>query len=838
MSSSAISNIEFNQSVEKLKTDGSNWIMFQRRFTIAMNDRELYEHLTGDAVQPSPVDAAKPTDAEKASIKEWKKNENKAMSLLVSRLHDSTFTKYMRKTTVAEIWAGLITEFSMRSMLKRSNMRADFMALSFTPGSNLRNEFSRVTTEYEQLINLGVEVSDEEYRSLIFKFVPIEIANHLSSVSASMKTLRLAQKLTQSPGASETPAVDSELDPTVLMDIALDHWEMLERQKISKLKMKETKRDPGVAAAGIMSSEKPGTKTGGGNRWKGKGRNARTDTKAETRRELECWNCGGKGHRTDKCPSLKQDKRESSSNSRFNHSKSFKEKEKEKSTSTSSPSAAANLANLDDVAGAWSAYPFDLEDVTGAWSSYPFSLDDDALDLSSAFLQMDLSPHTLTDHPLPDGLFDPEHYAFPLPEEDNLQYINDYYNPELGRLSVHQPEPEVQDVEPFPRPYPGLRLVSDNGADFPTPIPQISNLPTHDWDIETDTTGEPPALEGEESDHGIAVIMAGSCKGESFGNLPKEEDDDNHGSALVAVSGILEGQRCDLYDSGATHHMTPYRDEFTIFHQMPPKRLTAANQGSFTADRYGDVIISVPNGDRISKIHLRNVLYTPAVGFSLISISQIDDAGFSVTFGGQCCTIHNKDGNIVGSIAKSQNLYRIIRQPNIQVGSSNAAEAVDEPTKLSVMELHRRMGHIAPTAAKMLVVNGHVAGVTLIDSLEPLQCEACIKAKSARKAIPKVRQGEQATEFGQEIHSDIWGPTKHLTLGGRKYFISFTDDCCRWTTVFTLATKKSPEVLACFKSFKAWVLTQLKVVIECLRTDRGREYLSGIFEEYLDSKGI
>ena len=75
-------------------------------------------------------------------------------------------------------------------------------------------------------------------------------------------------------------------------------------------------------------------------------------------------------------------------------------------------------------------------------------------------------------------------------------------------------------------------------------------------------------------------------------------------------------------------------------------------------------------------------------------------------------------------------------------------------------------------------------------------------------------------------------------LGGRKYFISFMDDCCQWMTVFTLATKKSPDVLACFKSFKAWVLTQLKVVIECLRTDCGREYLSGIFEEYLDSKGI
>jgi len=169
---------------------------------------------------------------------------------------------------------------------------------------------------------------------------------------------------------------------------------------------------------------------------------------------------------------------------------------------------------------------------------------------------------------------------------------------------VHQLEPEVQDAESFPRSYPRMHIVSDNGADFPTPNLQPSDFPICDWDMETDTTGEPPALEGEESDHRIAVIMAGSCKGESLRNLPKKDNDDNHGSALVAISGILEGQCCDLYDSGATHHMTLYRDEFTIFHQMPPKRLTAANQGSFTAGGYGDVIISVLNGDRISKIHL------------------------------------------------------------------------------------------------------------------------------------------------------------------------------------------------------------------------------------------
>jgi hypothetical protein len=112
--------------------------MIQHHFTIAMNDRKLYDHLTRGAVKPSPVDAANPTNAKRASLKKWQKNENKAMSLLISRLNDSTFAKYMCKTTNAEIWAGLVTEFSMCSMLRRSNMHADFIALSFTPGSHLQ----------------------------------------------------------------------------------------------------------------------------------------------------------------------------------------------------------------------------------------------------------------------------------------------------------------------------------------------------------------------------------------------------------------------------------------------------------------------------------------------------------------------------------------------------------------------------------------------------------------------------------------------------------------------------------------------------------------------------
>jgi hypothetical protein len=44
----------------------------------------------------------------------------------------------------------------------------------------------------------------------------------------------------------------------------------------------------------------------------------------------------------------------------------------------------------------------------------------------------------------------------------------------------------------------------------------------------------------------------------------------------------------DLYDSGASHHMCPHRDDFTTFELIPPYSLTAANKESFQAHGVGD----------------------------------------------------------------------------------------------------------------------------------------------------------------------------------------------------------------------------------------------------------
>ena len=66
----------------------------------------------------------------------------------------------------------------------------------------------------------------------------------------------------------------------------------------------------------------------------------------------------------------------------------------------------------------------------------------------------------------------------------------------------------------------------------------------------------------------------------------------------------------------------------------------------------GELIINVPNGLTPSQLCLTEVLYSPKVSYTLVSIGKLDDAGFDVTFGGGKCTIHEKDGTVVGEVPK------------------------------------------------------------------------------------------------------------------------------------------------------------------------------------------
>jgi hypothetical protein len=88
----------------------------------------------------------------------------------------------------------------------------------------------------------------------------------------------------------------------------------------------------------------------------------------------------------------------------------------------------------------------------------------------------------------------------------------------------------------------------------------------------------------------------------------------------------------ELYDSGSTCHISPFKELFDTLSTIPPKTFMAANKQLFNAVGIGEMIIEIPNSIDVSKLHLTEVLYSPEVGYTLVSIGCLDELSYSATF--------------------------------------------------------------------------------------------------------------------------------------------------------------------------------------------------------------
>ncbi|GJX47887.1 retrotransposon protein, putative, ty1-copia subclass [Tanacetum coccineum] len=114
---------------------------------------------------------------------------------------------------------------------------------------------------------------------------------------------------------------------------------------------------------------------------------------------------------------------------------------------------------------------------------------------------------------------------------------------------------------------------------------------------------------------------------------------------------------------------------------------------------------------------------------------------------------------------------------------------------------------------------------------------SCLVSKQmqmTRKSFP--HRPERATDLLGLIHTDVCGPLRHVSRQGASYFITFTDDYSRYGYIYLL--KHKHEVFETFKVFKNEVENQLGKTIKALRSDRGGEYISQEFKDYLKACGI
>jgi hypothetical protein len=86
------------------------------------------------------------------------------------------------------------------------------------------------------------------------------------------------------------------------------------------------------------------------------------------------------------------------------------------------------------------------------------------------------------------------------------------------------------------------------------------------------------------------------------------------------------------------------------------------------------------------------------------------------------------------------------------------------------------------------------------------------------------------------VHSDVWGPAKNESLGGKRWFVSFIDDYSRRSWIYMM--KHKHEVLNIFLEWKNMVEKKTGKKLKVLRSDNGGEYISDPFFEICKKEGI
>jgi hypothetical protein len=289
----------------------------------------------------------------------------------------------------------------------------------------------------------------------------------------------------------------------------------------------------------------------------------------------------------------------------------------------------------------------------------------------------------------------------------------------------------------------------------------------------------------------------------------------------------VHGTAIELYDSGASRHMSPSHECFITYQCIKPIPIKAANKGMFYAIGTGDLRVEVPDGESSTSITLKDILYAPNLSNTVISVNRISLAGYSITFEDSKCIIKDKRWNmVIGIIPVSPNgLYKV----------EHAYAAIIAPERVSLVMLHHRLVHIGPHAIRTLICRGAVEGIELTDDNTLFACDSCKQAKSTRKPIRKEQEEPLASSFGKEVHSNVWGPSPTLSVGKSKYYITFTDDFFCYTHLTTMRTKDG--ALQAYKDYAAWAYTQHGAHVKCLHSDHGGEYTGGEFTSFLKEQG-
>ena len=148
---------------------------------------------------------------------------------------------------------------------------------------------------------------------------------------------------------------------------------------------------------------------------------------------------------------------------------------------------------------------------------------------------------------------------------------------------------------------------------------------------------------------------------------------------------------------------------------------------------------------------------------------------------------------------------------------------------------HRRLAHHDYNSVKQMISKQLVTGIDIKSNQAPDPiCEPCLSGKMNANPFPPSKT--RASKPLELIHTDLHGPFKTRTISGYRYWITFIDDYTRFRAVMFLKSKD--QAFDAFRRYKAYAENHLDAKIQCVRIDKGGEYMSNQFIDFMLDHGI
>ncbi|SGY15854.1 BQ5605_C012g06682 [Microbotryum silenes-dioicae] len=246
-----------------------------------------------------------------------------------------------------------------------------------------------------------------------------------------------------------------------------------------------------------------------------------------------------------------------------------------------------------------------------------------------------------------------------------------------------------------------------------------------------------------------------------------------------------------LLDSGANRHMTNDRGLFSELRTVAGPQVGGV-AGSLPSTGCGTICIQTSTGP----ITVSNVLLVPDLPCNLLSVFQLDQLGYRVSFASRCASIARPSGAVV------------------------AIKPSEQPVRLGTWTY----------------TLGLVTGVDWVykdQELRDFYCNACLASKA--HALPFARSKSIASGRLDLLHVDE-AQMPRPTFGGHRYMLVIIDDFSRKHWCILLALKSDV-----FPRLRDWILEVENATsnkVKTIRSDNGGEFTLRNFVDFCASKGI